>query len=120
MTATTLASFFQEPTRDEIATRAFLAWEKDGRQPEREMHYWLLAEATLREQRLAQANAAAEHAAQPWPRHPMLSQPRTAKAAAVATKPTTTFSRSAVPKPAATQMTGAVRPVNRLTSKAAR
>ena len=120
MTATTLASFFQEPTRDEIATRAYLAWEKDGRQPGREMHYWLLAEATLREQRLAQANAAAEHAAQPWPRRTTSSSPRAAKSAAGATKPTTTFSRSAATKPAATQLTGAVRPVNRLTSKAAR
>ena len=120
MTATTLASFFQEPTRDEIATKAFLAWEKDGRQPSREMHYWLLAEATLREQRFAQANAAAEHAAQPWPRRTASSPPRAAKSATVGPKPTTTYSRSAATKPAATETTGTVRPVNRLTSKAAR
>lgn len=120
MTATTPASFFQEPTRDEIATKAFLAWEKDGRQSGRELHYWLLAEATLREQRLAQANAAAEHAAQPWPRRTTSSAPRAAKSAAAAPKPTTTYSRSAATKPATTQMTAAARPLNRLTSKAAR
>ena len=121
MTATTLASFFQEPTRDEIATKAFLAWEKDGRQPGREMRYWLQAEATLREQRCAQANAAAEHAAQPWPRRtPSSPPPRAAKSATGATKPTTTFSGAVATKPAATPMTGAARPVNRRTSKAAR
>ncbi len=123
MSATKLASFFQEPTRDEIATKAFLTWEKDGRPADREMHYWLLAETTLQEQRLAQANAAAEHAAQPWPRRTTSSSPRTAKSTKSATsapQPTTTFTRSAATKPAAVQMSGSARPVNRVTAKTAR
>lgn len=58
----------EDPTHEEIALCAFLAWEKDGRQPGREMNYWLAAETELREARRKKAEAAAKLAAQPWPR----------------------------------------------------
>jgi Protein of unknown function (DUF2934) len=37
-----------EPTREEIAVRAYLVWEKNGRQPGREHENWLQAEAEIR------------------------------------------------------------------------
>jgi hypothetical protein len=54
------------PTHDEIALHAFLIWEKEGRQPGREMTYWLQAEAQLRQSRQQQAESAAKTVRQ-WP-----------------------------------------------------
>ena len=67
MTSTNASLHYQEPAHDEIALTAFLLWEKDGRQPGRELHYWLQAEAQLRQARQKKAEAAAALAAQPWP-----------------------------------------------------
>jgi len=63
MNALNMTQYFQEPTRDEIAMSAFLAWEKDGRPADRELHYWLAAEGQLRTLRLKKAEAAAKAAA---------------------------------------------------------
>lgn len=63
-----LSAFYKEPTHDEIALVAFLAWEKDGRQSGREMNYWLHAETHLRTARQKKAEDAAKIAARPWPR----------------------------------------------------
>lgn len=41
----------QTPSREEIAFYAYLAWEKDGRQPGQDQKYWLQAEAQLRDSR---------------------------------------------------------------------
>ena len=57
----------KEPSRDEIALRAFLIWEKDGRQPGREMSYWLQAESEIRSSNQKKAVVAAAKAAKPWP-----------------------------------------------------
>ena len=38
---------FTPPSREEIASYAFHLWEAEGRQPNREMDYWLQAEAHL-------------------------------------------------------------------------
>lgn len=54
------------PTHDEISMCAFLLWEKEGRQPGREMTYWLQAEAQLRMSRQQEAEAAAK-TLRPWP-----------------------------------------------------
>jgi hypothetical protein len=37
----------KKPTRDEIATRAYQLWEKDGRKPGEDWKYWLRAETEL-------------------------------------------------------------------------
>jgi hypothetical protein len=66
MTALNIDSLL-EPSRDEIALNAFLAWEREGRQPNRETHYWLQAENSLRAERQSHAIAVAGIAAQPWP-----------------------------------------------------
>lgn len=63
MNASNITQYFEEPTRDEIAMSAFLAWEKDGRPADRELHYWLAAEGQLRALRLKKAEAAAKTAA---------------------------------------------------------
>lgn len=67
MTATKETRFYKEPTRDEIALSAFLAWERDGRPHGADLKYWFEAEQTLRAQRQKQAEAAAAQAAKPWP-----------------------------------------------------
>ncbi len=36
-----------KPTQDEIAKRAYLLWEKGGRQPGHDQEYWFQAEAEL-------------------------------------------------------------------------
>lgn len=56
----------KEPSHDEIALRAFLIWEKDGRQPGREMTYWLQAESEIRPSYQKQTGPAAK----PWPPQP--------------------------------------------------
>jgi len=89
--------FYQEPTRDEIALAAFLAWERDGRQPGRDLEYWLQAEAELRASRLKKAEAAAAQAALPWP--PASRATRVVrKAAAVAGSLATAVKRTTTPK----------------------
>jgi hypothetical protein len=82
MTSTNASLLYQEPERDEIELNAFLAWEKEGRQHGREMHYWLQAEAQLREARRKKADAAAALAAQPWPRTASTSARKTQAAPA--------------------------------------
>jgi hypothetical protein len=69
------------PSHDEIALQAFLLWEKEGRQPGREMAYWLEAEAQLQLTRQQQVEAAAK-AVRPWPPQP--SAPKLATARAIA------------------------------------
>lgn len=67
MTATSEIRFYKEPTHDEIALSAFLAWERDGRPQGADLNYWFDAEARLRTQRQKQAEAAAARASKPWP-----------------------------------------------------
>ncbi len=96
MSALNTTPYFQEPTRDEIAMSAFLAWEKDGRTPGRELHYWLSAEAQIRALRLkkaettaaAAAKAAAKTSVKSTLTKPATSTPRT-KAASTGAKPVT-------------------------------
>ena len=68
MTMNSETRFFKEPTHDEIALHAFLAWERDGRPQCSDVNYWLTSEHQLRTQRLQLAEAAAaKQAARPWP-----------------------------------------------------
>ena len=67
MTSTTDTAFYKEPTHDEIALNAFLAWQKDGSPHGTDFQYWIEAERRLRVQRQKQAQAAATQAAKPWP-----------------------------------------------------
>lgn len=57
------------PSREEIAFYAYLAWEKDGRQTGQDQKYWLQAEAQLRDSRMKRAVAtpAQPEAASPTP-----------------------------------------------------
>ena len=87
MTSTTETAFYKEPTHDEIALHAFLAWQKDGSPQGTDFQYWIEAERRLRAQRQKQAEAAAAQAAKPWP----------PGARTVKTKSTTT---TTAPKPA--------------------
>lgn len=63
--------FGQEPGHDEIALRAFLIWEREGRQPGRETAYWLQAECEIRTAYQKKAEQAAAVAARPWPPQPL-------------------------------------------------
>lgn len=67
MSTTSETRFFKEPTQDEIALSAFLAWERDGRPANSDQNYWFEAQSRLRAQRLQLAQAAAAKAAKPWP-----------------------------------------------------
>lgn len=69
------------PSHDEIALHAFLLWEKEGRQPGREMTYWLAAEMQFRQTRLQQVEAASK-ATRPWPPPSVSPKPATARAIA--------------------------------------
>ena len=89
----------KEPSHDEIALRAFLLWEKDGRQSGREMTYWLQAESEIRSADQQKAAAKAAQAAKPWPPQPPAPRVKEVKTAAVA-KP--------APKVAAKAMTKTV------------
>lgn len=96
-----------EPSHDEIALHAFLIWEKEGRQPGREMTYWLQAEAQLRQSRQQQAESAAKTARQ-WPpaAAPKLATaraitPAAPKAAKPAASRELAVKPAAAPKPAA-------------------
>ncbi len=79
--------FYKEPTHDEIALSAFLAWERDGRPQGTDLHYWIQAEAALRTQREKQAAAAAAQAAKPWPPQSRVARPVRAKEAKPDAKP---------------------------------
>src|SRR3954447_13509890 len=74
-----------EPTHDEIAMCAFLAWEKEGRLAGRETHYWLSAEAELRALRQKKTEAAANRTAK---------APTSKVAAKAAVKPTPATTKS--------------------------
>ena len=94
--------FFKEPTHEEIALSAFLAWERDGRPHCSDQNYWFDAEQRLRTQRLKLAETAAAKAAKPWPPQahvksvktkssapaPQADAPKTAPTKAVAPKTT--------------------------------
>ena len=67
MISITETAFYKEPTHDEIALHAFLAWQKDGSPQGTDFQYWIEAERRLRAQRQKQAEAAAAQAAKPWP-----------------------------------------------------
>src|SRR4051812_41806518 len=89
-------SFHQEPTHDEIALAAFLAWERDGRQTGRKMKYWCEAKSDLRSARLKKAEAAAQSVPQ-WPR-PSRTAPVKPAAATGPRKLTTSVQRNTAPK----------------------
>ena len=86
---------YTEPTHDEIALAAFLQWEREGRQPGRELQYWLQAEAQLRVMRQKKAEAAAQ-ALPAWPRPSRTAQIKKATVT-VARKLTTAVTRSTSP-----------------------
>jgi hypothetical protein len=94
--------YYQAPTHDEIALAAFLQWEREGRQPGREMYYWCEAEAQLRSIRRKKAEIAAAQAALPWPRPSRAAQIKKAGATVVRRR-TTAATRSTVPKNGATK-----------------
>jgi hypothetical protein len=87
---------YPAPTHDEIAMAAFLAWERDGRQPGREMQYWLEAENQIRTARLKKAEAAAAQSSN-WPPPSRIAQVKKA-AATAAQKLTTSVARGTAPK----------------------
>lgn len=93
MTSTKENRFFKEPTHDEIALHAFLAWERDGSPQSSDQNYWFDAEARLRAQRLQLAEAAAAKAARPWPPQ--------SRVKAVKSKPAATIAQAPAPKAAA-------------------
>ena len=97
MSTLNTTEYFQEPTRDEIAMSAFLAWEKDGRPADRELHYWLAAEGQLRALRLKKAEAAAKAAAKTTAKSPL---PKSAKLTTSVKRETTTTTVASVTKPA--------------------
>jgi hypothetical protein len=84
MKSTSETQFYKEPTHDEIALNAFLAWERDGYPQSSDLNYWLEAEARLRAQRRKQAEAAAAQAAKPWPPQSRIQSVKAKKAATVA------------------------------------
>jgi hypothetical protein len=86
----------EEPAHEEIAFTAFLAWENEGRQPGRELHYWLQAEAQLRNARTKKAEAAAQVASE-WPRPSRTTQVKKPSASATQNL-TTEVKRSTAPK----------------------
>ena len=100
-----------EPTHDEIALAAFLAWEKEGRPPGRETACWLNAEAQLRQlhRQKTGATAAAPAAAAAT----AAATPRTPVAPARETKPglnaTKASDRQISVKPAANARPAAAR-----------
>jgi hypothetical protein len=87
MKSTGETQFYKEPTHDEIALNAFLAWERDGYPQSSDLNYWLEAEARLRAQRRKQAEAAAAQAAKPWPPQSRVQSVKAKKAAPVVTAP---------------------------------
>ena len=93
MTTKSETRFFKEPTHDEIALHAFLAWERDGRPQSSDQNYWFDAETQIRSQRRQLAEAAAAKATRPWP------PPSRVKA--VKAKLTASVAQAPAPKPAA-------------------
>jgi hypothetical protein len=95
------SSCYDEPTHEEIALRAFLTWEKEGRQPGRESTYWLQAESEIRSLRQKKAEAAAAQAARPWRPEPSASRLKAGKPP-TATRSATKAKLPETRKPAAT------------------
>jgi hypothetical protein len=62
MTTTEIRPLLNEPSQEEIATRAFFLWENAGRPAGQSSTFWLRAEAELRAISQAKAEAAAETA----------------------------------------------------------
>ena len=88
MTKNSETRFFKEPTHDEIALHAFLAWERDGRPHCSDVNYWLTSESQLRTQRLQLAEAAAaKQAARPWPPQSRVKAVKAKLAASIAKAP---------------------------------
>jgi hypothetical protein len=87
MTSITETAFYKEPTHDEIALSAFLAWKKDGSPHGADFNYWIEAEHQLRAQRQKQANAAAAQAAKPWPPGAPALKAQSTTTSAVASRP---------------------------------
>ena len=87
MTSTTETAFYKEPTHDEIALSAFLAWQKDGSPHGADFNYWIEAERRLRAQREKQAKDAAMQAAKPWPPGARAEKTKPATTSAAAAKP---------------------------------
>ena len=120
MTSTNETRFYKEPTHEEIALTAFLAWEKDGRPNGADFRYWLEAEAKLRAQRQKQAETAANLAAKPWP------PGARAKAKPVATRTSTqattsrTIGRASVVKASRPSQPAVLRPTRATSLRAAR
>ena len=130
MKAATASPLFPEPTHDEIALGAFLLWEKEGRQPGREMTYWFQAEAQLRAVRQKKVEAAAQ-SAKSWSAQSTnartktvvpVAEPKPATKAkpVAAPKLTTTATRTTTMKPATAAKTTSSRPAARTALKAAR
>lgn len=119
MTSTTETAFYKEPTHDEIALSAFLAWQKDGSPHGADFNYWIEAERRLRAQRQKQANDAAAQAAKPWPPGARTVKVRPAAASAAEPKPvlasarerctTVKITRSAAPRSTRTSAIKAAR-----------
>lgn len=95
MTPTMETRFFKEPTHEEIALGAFLAWERDGRPHCSDQNYWFDAEQRLRTQRLKLAETAAAKAAKPWP--PLV------RVKSVKAKPSAPAPQAVAPKTATTK-----------------
>jgi hypothetical protein len=119
MTSTTETAFYKEPTHDEIALSAFLAWKKDGSPHGADFTYWIEAECQLRTQRQKQANAAATQAAKPWPpgaravkakpTATSAAEPRPVLASARERSTTVKITRSAAPRSTRTSAVKATR-----------
>ena len=98
--------FGQEPGHDEIALRAFLIWEREGRQPGRETTYWLQAECEIRTAYQKKAEHAAALAARPWPPQPSVPRVNGMKEVKRAAAPQTAAQTvtKTLPKPTAAKL----------------
>ncbi len=90
--------FFKEPTHEEIALSAFLAWERDGRPHCSDQNYWFDAEQRLRTQRLKLAETAAAKAAKPWPPQARVKSVKTKPSASEAVAPKTATTKAVAQK----------------------
>ena len=128
MTAISETRFYKEPTHDEIALSAFLAWERDGRPQGADLNYWFDAEARLRAQRQKQAEAAAARASKPWPPQTAAARARqttresapTSKAAPKNVRLATTVERSTAVKVTRPAKTNGSRTASRASLKVTR
>src|SRR6185503_5818541 len=95
-----------EPTHDEIALSAFLAWEKEGRPHGRDTIYWLNAEAQLRQLHQQRAEPVAPTGATAARSRTPVAPAREIKPALKATKAS---ARRVSAKPATTTRTTSLR-----------